>query len=567
MAAYQIKDVSFYYPNSSTPALHHISASVEVGDFVLVGGPTGSGKTTLLRLLKKQVEPAGTLDGKIHFNGDCLQDLSDKDSAEKIGMVFQDPDHQIIMHTVRQELCYGMENLGYSSSHMQKRMAEVVPFFGMRSWLHQTVDTLSGGQKQLLNLAAAMMLRPRVLILDEPTAQLDPVAASEFMDLLVRINQELSVTVILSEHRLGNLYSHANRVLFMRKGTLAFQGTPGEVIHRVWKEKDSDFLLYLPSVSRLYLKMEKSNRINAQIPTTVKGGKQWFNRYCALHGSPFNQPVRPGAKESPGGGDILLDCDSLSFQYDKNALPVLKHLSCQLQSGDFFVLLGGNGSGKSTLLKLIAGILDVQRGSIRYRGTRFSKVPLEVRRREIGYVAQNPLAYFTRDTVGGQLKERADILGLGNDSTLQELVDRFHLQPVLEKHPFDISGGEQQKLVLALVLMANPELLLMDEPTKGLDPVAKKNLAHWLHQLRGKGKTIFMVSHDIEFAAEHASQCGLLFDGNVMAHNSPTSFFTENFYYTTMIHRIVRENLPEEISEEGVLARWSDSENPFMVEA
>lgn len=567
MAGYQVENVTFYYPRTSTPALQGIDLSVRPGDFILIGGPTGSGKTTLLRLLKKQVQPAGKLTGSILYGGISLQKMPDKASAEEIGMVFQNPDNQIIMNTVRQELCYGMENLGYPAALMQKRMAEVVPFFGMDSWLHQSVETLSGGQKQLLNLAAVMMLRPRVLLLDEPTAQLDPIAASEFTDLLVRINQELSITVILCEHRLEGLFSHANRVLLMREGRIAYQGKTDEVIRRVWEEQDIDFSLYLPSVSRLYLQMEEEIQPHRHIPVTVKAGKRWFSRYFQQHGDLFSNSPKA---ERPITGDperALLHCHDLYFQYGKKTAPVLKRLSCLLKPQDFFVLLGGNGAGKSTLLKLVAGVLDHQRGNIRYKGTKLHRMPPETLRREIGYVAQNPLAYFTRDTVQEQLEERAEALGVTETGMLVEIIRWFQLEPVMAKHPFDISGGQQQKLVLALVLMADPELILMDEPTKGLDPVAKRDLARWLNRIREKGKTIFMVSHDIEFAAAHASQCGLLFDGSIIAVDHPAAFFSENYYYTTMIHRMVRENLSEEVTEEGVITRWSRSGKPSTGEA
>ncbi len=567
MAAYQIKNVSFYYPGEFSAALRQLDLSIDPGEFLLIGGPAGSGKTTLLRLLKKQVSPAGKLSGTIHYGGESIDQMPDQQSAEDIGMIFQNPDHQIVMNTVRQELCFGMENLGYSSELMQRRMAEVVPFFGMDSWLHQPVEQLSGGQKQLLNLAAVMMLRPKVLLLDEPTAQLDPIAAGEFTDLLLRINQELSITVILSEHRLEPFFPYANRVLLLKEGRIACQGNAREIIKRGWQVRDSELSLYLPSVSRLYLQIEQPLTSHENIPVTVKEGKRWFDDYFHRQDVVFDRrpeiaPVTHSPKEEP-----LLRCKDLYFQYEKNAAPVLKRLSCLLYPKDFFVLLGGNGSGKSTLLKLIAGVLDHQRGSLLYKGKKIERWRPEIRRREVGYVAQNPLAYFTRDTVEDQLNERVDALGIQNGEQKEKIIRWFQLEPMLEKHPFDISGGQQQKLVLALVLMADPTLVLLDEPTKGLDPVAKRDLARWLHRIREEGKTIFMVSHDIEFAASHATQCGMLFDGNVTAVESPNQFFAENYYYTTMIHRIVRENLQHEVTEEGVMARWKGRENTYLMES
>jgi energy-coupling factor transport system ATP-binding protein len=353
----------------------------------------------------------------------------------------------------------------------------------------------------------------------------------------------------------------------MKEGRIAYQGKTDEVIRRVWDDQDTDFSLYLPSVSRLYLQMEEEIVRHSHIPVTVKSGKRWFNHYFHQNEFLFSHACEATSSRLEDPAETLLNCQDLYFQYGKKTSPVLKRLSCRLHPRDFFVLLGGNGAGKSTLLKLIAGVLDHQRGNIRFKGSKLHQIPPEIRHREIGYVAQNPLAYFTKDTVQEQLEDRAAALGLAATGQLAEMIRWFQLEEVMAKHPFDISGGEQQKVVLALVLMADPELILMDEPTKGLDPLAKRDLAKWLDRIRKTGKTILMVSHDIEFAAAHASQCGLLFDGSIIAVDNPATFFTENYYYTTMIHRMVRENLEKEVTEEGVMARWSKSGKLSMGEA
>lgn len=557
MANYQLEQVSFYYPQEIAPALEEITLKVDAGDFVLLGGPTGSGKTTLLRLLKKQTQPAGKLQGVILYDDKPMSDLSDRHSAEEIGMVFQNPDNQIIMTTVWQQLCQGMENLGYTSVFMQKRLAEIVPFFGMESWLHQRVETLSGGQKQILNLASVMMLRPKVLLLDEPTAQLAPMASNDFIDLLVRINQELSVTVVLCEHRLENLFFHASRVILMKEGAIACQGAPREVIRHIWQEETHDFLLYMPSVSRLYLQLQIPESMAEPIPMTVREGKQWFNR--------FYQQATPSLKNRPSAKPkeyhtpqkTLLTCQDVTFRYEPKQPPVLQRFSLELQERDFFVVLGGNGAGKSTLLKLIAGLMPHQQGEISCQKIKYKPGKPTAGNRHIGYVGQDPLAYFTRDTVEELLEERSASLVIKEDKKLKDIVEWFQLEPILKKHPFDLSGGQQQLVVLALVLLADPSILLLDEPTKGLDPSAKNNLVLWLHRLQEQGKTILMVSHDIEFAASHATRCGLLFDGAMLAVDEPRSFFSENYYYTTAVHRTVRDCLPQEVTEKGVLSSWN----------
>lgn len=557
MEAYQLKNVNFTYPNTGEQALKQINMHVDKGDFLLIGGTTGSGKTTLLRLLKPQTQPVGKLLGSIFFNGTMLEEVREKSSAEEIGMIFQNPDNQIVMQTVWQQLCHGMENLNYPPSLMQKRMAEIVPFFGMEAWLHQRVETLSGGQKQLLNLAAVMMLQPKVLLLDEPTAQLDPISASAFIDLLARINQELSVTVIMCEHRLDSLYPIANKLVLMKEGGILYQGSTGEVAQQVWNKQDQHFMLYLSAISRLYLKIEKEAAPAAGIPMTVKAGKRWFDRLYQSHSNSFRDRKSLTEQQSYKKEELLIECRDVYFQYEKKSSPVLRQATLQLFPRELFVLLGGNGAGKSTLLKLIAGVHNHQRGHIRFNGREKTSSMLIGDPERIGYVAQNPMPYFTRDTVWEQLQAQAEVLSLKDEERIRELAYRFGLKAVLGKHPFDISGGQQQQLVLALVLMADPHLLLMDEPTKGLDPAAKNVLAQWLKQLQHEGKAILMVSHDIEFAANNASRCGILFDGNVIAVDDPVNFFTKNYYYTTLIHRVVRECLAEEITEEGVMARWN----------
>ncbi len=548
METYQVKNLGFTYPNAEESVLKEISLKVNKGEFLLIGGPTGSGKTTLLRLLKQQTQPVGELTGCIRFEGVSLHDLGEKESAEQIGMVFQQPDNQIVMSTVWQQLCYGMENLGYHPTMMQKRMAEVVPFFGMESWLHQSVETLSGGQKQLLNLAAVMMLQPKVLLLDEPTAQLDPVTANAFIDLLARINQEMSVTVILCEHRLESLYPMANRLLLMKNGSVAYQGKPDEISLKIWHDQDPDFSLYLSNISKLYLKMGKNTSPSVALPMTVKDGKRWFDGFYNSHAKLFKGKHHQITKTNKFENNQVMECSNLYFQYGKMKEPVLKRISFKIYPEEYFVLFGGNGAGKSTLLKLMAGIHLPQRGTMHHHQSK-----------PVGYVAQNPMAYFTKDTVGDQLRQRADDLNIKHSNYFTELIHEFNLEPIMDKHPFDISGGQQQQLVLALVLMADPDLILLDEPTKGLDPARKQTLGKWLKNLQLKGKTIFMVSHDIEFAAAHATRCGMLFDGEIIAMDHPTEFFTNNYYYTTMVHRAVREYLPEEFTEEGVMARWNDT--------
>ncbi|MUG46921.1 ABC transporter ATP-binding protein [Paenibacillus woosongensis] len=597
MALYQIEHVSFQYPEASEAMLTDINITVEEGDFVLLCGPSGSGKTTLLRQLKREIRPEGHRQGEIRYRGILQDGLDTRHSIEEIGMVFQDPDSQIVMNTVWQELTFAMENLGYAAEQIQRRIGELVQFFGMQGWLQLGVHELSGGQKQLLNLASVMSLRPKVLLLDEPTAQLDPIAAKEFIQLLARINEELSITIIISEHRVEELFPLANQVVMLKAGEVAYAGAPQEVIRKIWSGRDEFFIPYLPAVCRLFLGAggEDARITEEPIPLTVRAGRQWISQHtkalatqaessaeasastdrplAAALTVPLNaeRTAKQQAEQQAGRqGTPLLECRELFFTYEKNTPLVLKGCSLHIHQGEFFTLFGGNGSGKSTLLHQIAGARKPQRGNIFLEGKSLLRSSTAERSRLIGYVAQNPLLYFTRDTVGAQFKDRIERLEQGSgkghqqgqtfpmsrQKRLDELLELFELKGSLDKHPLDLSGGQQQKAALILVLLAEPRLLLLDEPTKGLDPTSKMKLAAQLDAIRGKGTTILMVSHDIEFAASYATRCGLLFDGKLVAIDETRNFLRDNYFYTTIIHRTAGDFFPAAITMKDIGMPW-----------
>lgn len=547
MAGFRIGHLTFTYPGKGAPALRDLSLTVEPGQVVVIGGGTGSGKTTLLRLLKKPVWPAGTIEGTVEYDGIPAGKLDEARAAREIGMVFQDPESQIVMETVWQEMCFGMENLGFEPGVIQKRLAETASFFGMGNWIHQEVRTLSGGQKQLLNLAAVMMLRPRVLLLDEPVSLLDPIAAGHFTEMLCRINREFSVTTILSEQRLGDWYGRADRIGLMDGGRLLFSGDPRTVAARVWQAEDPEAREYLPPPARLFLGLAGLPEDPGAIPLSVREGRTWFSRFVRER-PPGAREESPGEGAAPGDGEIRIRCRGLRFGYRKHGPEVLDDLWLELYRGEWFGLLGGNGSGKTTLLRVLAGLLAPQAGQ--------AGVPGGGRPVRTGYLPQDPVALFGRDTVEDQLEAGLEVAGPGARERGEELVERFSLGPLRDRHPFDLSGGEQQLLALVLVLRSSPELLLLDEPTRGLDPRAARELAAHLRELCREGTTVVMVTHDIEFCARHADRCGLLFGGKVLAVAPPRSFFSQNHYYTTAVQRMVRDQLGALVTREEVEAAW-----------
>ncbi|MFC3750221.1 ABC transporter ATP-binding protein [Paenibacillus sp. GCM10012306] len=563
--------LSFRYPDEAEDSLHELSFTVKEGEFVVLCGPSGCGKTTLLRHLKRELTPVGTGSGSVRYRGLPLGEWSPQVAAAEIGMVFQNPEAQIVMDTVWHELAFSMENLGYPLSVMRSRLAEIAGLFGLEPLLYKPVHELSGGQKQLLNLASVLVLQPKVLLLDEPTSQLDPIAAREFIQMLHRLNEEMSVTVIISEHRLEEVLPLADRVLMLEDGKLKAEGTPREIAVKLGGEAaaPSD-LAYLPAATRIYLGLTAEAALESatSIPLTVREGKQWLQREwhtdgeggsarpsvehhaAALEAGDSQRSSIPSGRPSaesvlPEG---ILKAREITFRYDKEGPEVLKKLSLSLFRGELLAVLGGNGAGKSTLLHLLNGLVKPQRGRIELaKGS------------STGYLAQNPLLYFSQNTAREELRQMAEYGGLSATEAQGEidgLLDIFELGALLDRHPHDLSGGQQQKLALAMVMLLRPDILLLDEPTKGLDPAAKEKLANLLLRLRELGKSIIVVTHDVEFAASYATRCALLFDGGITAEGPPESFFSANYFYTTAVNRMVRDWLPQALTVEEVTRQW-----------
>lgn len=536
-------------------------------------GPSGCGKTTLLRHLKRELAPVGTFSGTLAYKGQPLQDLSAAVAAGEIGMVFQNPDAQIVMDTVWHELAFSMENLGIPPAVMRTRLAEICGLFGLEPLLYKPVHELSGGQKQLLNLASVLLLQPKVLLLDEPTSQLDPVAAREFITALQRLNEEMSVTVIISEHRLEEVLPLADRVLMLEGGMLQADAGPRAFARSAGGTASHQRLAYLPAASRLYLALPPQAEAEAEerIPLTVREGKRWLHSRAdgagamAASAPAAFSPGYPGASKQPASAPAalsrgraadanpgtLISSREVTFRYEKEGREVLKKLTLELKRGELLAVMGGNGAGKSTLLHVLGGLMKPQRGRVELsKGI------------TTGLLAQNPLLYFSYDTVAEELQHMAEYAGLSPEAAEREttaLLEVFQLREVLQSHPHDLSGGQQQQTALAMMMLLKPDVLLLDEPTKGLDPAAKDKLAALLQQLLGQGASILTVTHDVEFAAKVASRCALLFDGSITAEGTPADFFSSNYFYTTAVNRMVRDLLPQALTIEDVIRAWSGS--------
>ncbi|ETI67731.1 ABC transporter ATP-binding protein [Neobacillus vireti] len=526
MAFIELTNVTFTYPDCSAPAINNLSLKINKGEFVVLFGASGSGKSTLLKLLKKEIQPHGQLMGQIVIDGQPVQET--EGLANEIGFVFQDPENQLVADDVLHEMVFGLENIGLPPTEMRSRVAEMVHFFGAESLLARKSHQLSGGKKQQINLASVLLMQPIILILDEPTAQLDPVSTREFLDMLKRLNDEFGMTIILAEHRLEEVFTLADQIIMMENGQVQIEGEPKAVIPKIWNSVNRD---YVPSIPGLFLSMNGEG----SVPLTVKEGRSWVQKALA---DVYDEEEQVS---TPLLDDVRIRAKSISFRYEKKADFILKELDLSLKKGEFYALLGGNGSGKSTFLKLMAGLLKPDIGKVLYDKKPLNGYKHHELTKRIGYLPQNPKLFFLQDTVEKEIQETMAQWELADASEADSLLAQLGIAHVKTSHPYDLSGGELQKAALACLLLRKPEVLLLDEPTKGLDPISKRRLAEILLELHAAGMTIFMSTHDIEFAAQYATKCGMMFQGNITSEDIPKKFFKGNFFYTTMIQRIFRD--------------------------
>ena len=529
MEAVTIKDLTFTYAGAREPALRQLSLTLPAGSFTLLCGPSGCGKTTLLRLLKKKLAPAGQRSGCILFGDRDWENLDERQQAADIGFVMQNPENQIVTDKVWHELAFGLENLGIPPAVIKRRVGEICGFFGIADWFHADTASLSGGQKQLLNLAAVMIMQPGLLLLDEPTAQLDPIAASSFLGALERINRELGTTILLIEHRLEEALPMADQAAVMDGGHILLTAPPREAAGRIGSLCPA-LAGGLPCALRIF-----GGRIDPP-PLTVREGRAALQKAFPAPAVPALSPRPP--REAPPA----LELRDVWFRFEKDGPDVLKGAGFAVKQGETFALLGDNGAGKSTLLSVIAGLRRPYRGRVLAEGKDVRQYKNGSLYRILACLPQNPQTVFACDSLEAEFAEMQRHLPDAGVAAKQaeRLCDTFGLSELLGRHPYDLSGGEQQKAALVKILLARPRILLLDEPTKGMDPAAKADFARILAGLKKHGITILLVTHDVDFAAETADRCGLLFDGAAAGIDTPEAFFSGNYFYTTAASRISR---------------------------
>ena len=612
--AVNIVGLEFSYPNASRPSVNGISLSLEKGSFTCICGPSGCGKTTLLRNLKPSITPHGMRRGEIKILGKSVESFEGRpgEEAQTIGYVLQNPENQIVTDKVWHELAFGLENLGLPTETIRLRIAEIASFFGIQSWFDKDVSELSGGQKQLLNLAAVMVMQPEILILDEPTSQLDPIAAIDFLDAVKKINNDIGTTVIITEHRLDNVVSMSDRLIVMDSGKILVNDEPYNAVFRL-AEINHPMFLAMPNPAQAYrsalafLKGEESlvgdvnhlkhmeklessigdvnyinhaNRAESPIgdvnhlkhmekpespigdvpdiqkyrmPLNVREGRQWLD--CVMNGIPVRY-ARMEKEKAYDTSKIKLSTTDLWFRYEKNGRDIIKGLTLKVYDGEILAIIGGNGTGKTTLLSVLAGMRRAYRGKYRINGNRTALLP------------QNPQSLFVCDTVKEELLEAFEGTSIEKSEQnirIQEIAEFLEINTLMDKHPYDISGGEQQRVALGKVLLLEPDLLLMDEPTKGLDNLLKMKFGELLKRLASNGRTLIFVSHDIEFCSRFANRCIMFFDGGISGEGTPRKLFSGNNFYTTAANRMARSYFVDGILPEDI--GWLVAQNIKMAEA
>lgn len=526
--AIEVRGLSFAYPGAEVPVFEELDWRVPQGTFALLVGGTGSGKSTLLSLLKPEISPAGECSGELRMLGESVADMDVRASAERVGYVFQDPENQIVCETVWHEMAFGLENLGMSRDEMRRRVAETSYFFGVEDWLHRDTDTLSGGRKQLLSLAAVLALRPRVLLLDEPTSQLDPVAEKNFLHALFRVNRELGCTVVVATHQPRPMLEYATCAYRIEGGRVSEVADIASLGHREelfsgevpgWggsrRAKNGVFSSasgrpgYLdPRVgapgAKKRPKSDKSAEFEAQILSQDDSGAPSCAGGCRIL-----PKMHAGSATTLAGG---------WFRYDRASGWVLRGLDASFSAGAVHAVVGGNGCGKSTMLSVLAKTVKLQRGHMERGAASAALLP------------QNPKALLVAETVREELMEWASTCGY-DEAMARERATSLGLSGLDGRHPYDLSGGQRQLLALAKLLLIGPELLLLDEPTKGLDLASRRIIARALRDHAEVGGTVIMATHDLDFAEQVADDVAMMFDGEIACMEPPADFFADNVFY------------------------------------
>ncbi len=532
----KIRDLTFYYGDASRPALQDVNLDIEDGEFVLVTGPSGCGKTSLCRCLNGLIPHfyGGEIAGGLEVQGLDVMRHTTRELATRVGMVFQDPENQLVSMDVQREVAFGLENLAFPKDVMAKRVEESLDTLGISGLRHRQVHELSGGEKQKVVISSVLALHPDVLVLDEPTSELDPKGAEEVLSIVRRLNDELGITVILVEHRLDRVVHLVDRMIVMGEGKIIADGSPRAVL------SNGDITSIgagVPPIVRIVQRLRDNGFNIDDIPLTVKEGRSMLKDiFMGAGGSTLSQA------ESADNGRPVIEIDKLWYAYPEG-ITALKNVSLRICEGEFVAVMGRNASGKTTLVKHINGLLKPTKGKVIVNGIDTRRATIAQLSRKVGFIFQNPNDHIFADTVE---EEIAFILkNLGFDSgeiaaRIDEMLEMFALKEYRRQYPRSLSGGERQRVAMASVLVARPRVLILDEPTRGMDYRLKSELMRFLNGYREKGNTVVLVTHDVETVAEHADRVVLLSEGRVVVDGNKRDVLSRALFFSPQINRLVQ---------------------------
>ena len=562
MALVEIKNVTYGYPGTESPSLRDVDLKVEKGEFVLVTGPTGCGKTSLMRLLNGLIPHfhGGRMSGKVRVAGRDTLQSEPAELALQVGMVFQDAEDQLVSTTVEKEIAFGLENAGLPAPVIRKRVEEMLAGLGLSRLRRSFIPELSGGETQKTVLASVMALHPQILVLDEPTSQLDPLSAEDLLTMVRRLHEETGTTVIMSEHRLERCYHFATRVLYMEEGRILFDGPPQAAAR--WCAGHDD--AFLPPISRIFARAGWD-----EIPLTVNRARQMLEEV-----SPRKEGSREAGPAGPVGGSVggksarkgkawhssmdgeIFRARDMWFVYPHGP-EALRDVDLNLRGGTSLALLGENGAGKSTLLRCLLGLLRPSRGKAFLFGEEPAPERLPKLAARLGYCPQNPSTYFVRSTVREELLRTMQLRGSEGAEArrkVDEHLESLGLSGLADRNPRDLSTGEREKVVVASTLLSPlPELVVMDEPTRGLDYRNKRAVIGLLRDFRSSGGTVFVVTHDVEFAAAVADRAAIIGDGSIVTEGEASEVLGDSLFFSPQTNRLLGDRCGGVIREEDAV--------------
>ncbi len=544
----KINNLTFHYSDTAKPALRNISLEIQDGEFVLITGPSGGGKSSLCRCLNGLIPHfyGGEISGKVEVESLDVMEHPTMELATKVGMVFQDPENQLVSTDVDREIAFGLENLGFPRELMAKRVEEALDTVGIAGLRHRTITELSGGEKQRVAIASVIALYPNILVLDEPTSELDPKGAEEVLNVVERLNDELGITVILVEHRLDRVVQHVDRILVLDDGMIMADGVPRSIL------SDSRVALSgvgMPPVIKLTQGLKQRGIRIDNTPLTVKEGRTALAKTLQPHTFlTLNEVKRKNLSPQPINNtkrdysQPLIDVKGLWHAYP-NDFVALKNISVKVCEGEFIAVMGRNASGKTTLVKHFNGLLKPTKGSVLVNGIDTRETTIAELAKKVGYVFQNPNEHLFADTVEEEIAFTLRNLGFSNKEMglmIDQVLERFKLTQYRHRYPRSLSGGEKQRVALASILVARPKIIILDEPTRGMEYKLKVELLSFLDEYRKEGKAVILVTQDVETVAEYGDRVILLSEGGVVVDGNKREVLSQALLFSPQINRLAQ---------------------------